>query len=309
MRVVRLYDKPNTVALFGIVLGIALAVWLALYGETIRLKGAVLGAIVAAIFIGIGIENIVRVYRGRSLVARFANSIHIAGSRIILGERRRVIIGILRALSTWRGGRGLHLHTELDFEPRKELVTDVIELENLKPLSYTIVIDHRYSGYLSLPCIALDKPAKLFLCLLDPSTASIAKTRAAISVGRGVESSRARISIDTGGVRGFLESTARISRYTQLELIAFIPLRMRTYACRAILARVHRGTTSFSYDFQPHEPCILIVTPSSISSENLAKALGVRPPIISGFSEGSYRVRLVIRYPRGSEESEYIIKA
>ncbi len=309
MRVVKLYDKPNAVALFGIVLGIALAAWLALYGETIHPRGAVLGAIVAALFIGTGVANIVRVYRGRSLVARLANSIRIDGSRIFLGEKRRVVIGILRALSTWRGGRGLHLHTELDFEPRRELVADVIELESLKSLSYTIVVDHRYSGYLSLPCVALDKPAKLFLCLLDPSTASVVKTRTTISVGRGVESSRARISIDADGVKGFLESTARLSKYAQLELIAFIPLRVRTYACRAILARVHRGSTSFSYDFHPRKPCILIATPSSISSENLAKALGIRPPIISGFSEGSYRIRLVVRYPRGFEENEYVVKA
>ncbi len=309
MRIVKLYDKPNAAALFGIILGMALAAWLALYGETIHPRGAVLGAIVAALFIGIGVANIIRVYRGRSLVARLANSIHIDGSRIVLGERRRVVIGILRALSTWRGGRGLHLYTELDFEPRRELTTKIIELSELRSLSYTLVIDHRYSGYLSLPCAALDKPAKLFLCLIDPSSASIVSTRTSISAGHGKESSRARLFIDINGIRGLLETTAKLLKYTQLELLALIPLRMRTYVCRAILAKIKSGSTSFNYDFQPHKPCILIATPSSITSENIARALRIKPPTISGFSEGSYRIKLIMKHPGGLEESEYVIKS
>ena len=83
---------------------------------------------------------------------------------------------------------------------------------------------------------------------------------------------------------------------------------MRTFVCRVVLARVRRGSASFSYDFQLREPCILIATPSSISSEKLAKSLGIRPPIVSGFSEGNYRIRLIARYSRGLEESEYVIK-
>ena len=251
-------------------------------------------------------------------LTRFANGLRVVGSELILPRPVRIQIGRMRAWGAMAvyltGMRGTSLYPRSyyhlsEFEAEEDLgEKEAVDLELLsKPFTFIADVN---GGYLSAPAIKAELLGgeAVVVAVLDPST--IGFERDEVSLRAVGEEDRAEASLRFEGrrIKGIVNRPVLgKARDVRLELHGSLkvpvpkaswPLREVEKYITLVLARTEdKPSLSFEHAFPPGELTIIVTHEEALDPVALVEELGLHGPVITGFFEGRYELKLVLDIP------------
>jgi len=217
-----------------------------------------------------------------SRLQRLAERIEVAGGEVRVGLHGVVGVGVLTvSCSGWRS-------VERRFSVRgRHTAPASLRLEG----GYTLLSAGR-RVYVEAPaaCIVGGELKGCCVCLIDPYSANVRDTRATLVVASRGSIADAVIAAGRRGVEGVvkLSGRGRASVYLEASGSGGLSVSVR-------LAEVGPGgERRFTYRFKPSTAITLLIDQATVTPYAIMRAMGLQPPLLSGFSSARLRVRLVL---------------
>ncbi len=259
------------------------------------------------ILIALATSSIITIYthildKRAKIIDQLKNLIEIRDRSIIFKEPLKFEFGEMK-LGEYivRAGRHSHRRLKLKLNPKTTINYSKINIDELNS-NYLLIIDETYTGALIAPYL---KPLshnfnELLIIILNPKPNKINMNPTRLIASSLDEYSEARMEIIDGKISGYISRLKTTkSRSSRLELIAKLTLNNREYEISKTIFSTNKRYEKFNGEIEwLKEPIIILMHRKTTSIlYDLTRQLELETPIISGFKNANYKLKLTIDIP------------
>jgi len=235
------------------------------------------------------------------LMDRLRTTLTITDTVIKLPYSMEVEGGEAEVIGYWiRRGRSSSYYSKCVFKPLStSQYIDSIHIDNVSP-NFTVLVLPDNSGIIKAPAYRILDPQfkDSILLILNPRNLKLSMENTTISVISTNDVAEASIEVQDnvmkGTVRRLFIGKAREAR---LELHGKIKVDKRTLYGRKVIAKAKNRSTSFREVLVPQEPIVILLHKDATSPMKITKHLGWKAPVLLGFNDGEYKLRLILDIP------------
>ena len=262
----------------------------------------VLGIVAFLMLIDAIIIHILRKQRRiNRMLAKLESLIGLDDSKIKLPYAMRLERGEVEVVGYWiRSGRSSSYYHKCEFKPLSGLqYLEYIDLNDV-PFTFTVLVEYDGTGAIKVPAFRINDPEfkDVIFLVFNLSNLKLSMESSSISVATTNDVTEATIEVRDNIMRGIVNRPiVGKARGARLELHGSIRAYGRTFTIRKVLANVRERTITFEERLVPEESIIIVTYKDICSPLKVIRSLNWRGPIILGFSDGEYKLRLVLDMP------------
>ena len=235
------------------------------------------------------------------MLTKLESLIMLNGSKIKLPYTMRLERGEAEIVGYWiRSGRSSSYYHKCGFKPLSGLqYLEYIDLNDV-PSTFTVLVEYDGTGAIKVPAFRINDPEfkDVIFLVFNLNNLKLSMESSSISVATTNDVAEATIEVRNNIMRGTISRPIiGKARGARLELHGSVKVYGRTFTIRKVLANVRERTITFEERPAPEESIVIVTHKNICSPLKVIRSLNWRRPVMFGFSDGEYKLRLVLDMP------------